>query len=116
MKFEAVGGISVGDLCVQIGGQVDDGNGVEWAFLRTDTTSNTETLGDEGELGVGSNFDTKFSTADNRTRSFALLSALLGFALVIVDNGNTSKFGRHGGQMPAKAMATAGVDVAMVRS
>lgn len=50
MQLEAVRGVSVGDLSLKIGGQVDDVDGVEGAFLRADTATDTEALRDEGDL------------------------------------------------------------------
>ena len=39
----------MGDLAFKVGGQVDDGDGLERTFLRTDATSYAKRLGDEGE-------------------------------------------------------------------
>lgn len=41
MDFEAVGAIAVRHLRFEVGGQVDDVDGVERALLRADTTSDT---------------------------------------------------------------------------
>jgi hypothetical protein len=49
VKLEAVGSITVGDLVLEVGGQVDDGDGIKGALLGADTATDTETLGDEGE-------------------------------------------------------------------
>jgi hypothetical protein len=46
------------DLGLEVRGQVDDVDGVEGAFLRADTASDTEALGDEGDLGGGVDLDT----------------------------------------------------------
>jgi hypothetical protein len=40
MQLEAVGAIAVSDLSLEVGGQIDDVNGIEWALLGTDTTPN----------------------------------------------------------------------------
>jgi hypothetical protein len=40
MQLEAVGAIAVGDLRLEVGGQVDDVDGIKWALLGTDTTAN----------------------------------------------------------------------------
>lgn len=61
----------------KIGRQVDDIDRTEWALLWTDTTSNTQGLGDEGNLGLGGDFDTKTSTADNGAGFLAFLSTFL---------------------------------------
>jgi hypothetical protein len=50
VKLEAVGGITVGDLALQVGRQVDDMDRAERTFLRTDTTTDTEALRDESNL------------------------------------------------------------------
>jgi hypothetical protein len=42
MKLEAVGRVSVSDMGLEVGGQVDDVDGSKGALLGTDTTSNTE--------------------------------------------------------------------------
>lgn len=39
VQLEAVGAVAVCDLCLEVGGQVDDVDGVEWTLLGTDTTS-----------------------------------------------------------------------------
>lgn len=75
MQLEAVGAISVGDLALEVGGQVDDGDGFEGALFRADTTTNAERLGDEGEAVGGSNFDAELSATDDGTGFFALLTA-----------------------------------------
>ena len=57
VQLEAVGGISVGHLALEVRGQVDDGDGAERALLGTDTTSDAEGLGNEGESGVRRHFN-----------------------------------------------------------
>lgn len=57
VQLEAVGGVSVGDLALEVGGQVDDGDGTERAFLGADTASDAEGLGNEGQAGVGGHFN-----------------------------------------------------------
>jgi hypothetical protein len=39
MQLEAVGRVSMRDLSLEVRRQVDDVDGIEWAFLRADTTS-----------------------------------------------------------------------------
>ncbi len=46
------------DLGLKVGRQVDDGNSPERTFLGTDTTTNAQSLGDVGDLGLGGDFDT----------------------------------------------------------
>ncbi|KAI6772291.1 hypothetical protein HG530_003249 [Fusarium avenaceum] len=74
VQLETVGAISVGDLALEVGGQVDDGNGVEGALLGADTTTDTERLGDECQLRVALDLDTELSTAHDGARLFALLT------------------------------------------
>jgi hypothetical protein len=81
VELEAVGRVSVSDLGLQVGGQVDDVDGTERAFLWADTTTDAKTLRDEGDLGFGRDLDAEFSRAYNGAASFALLSTFLGLAL-----------------------------------
>lgn len=76
-------------MAFQVGRQVDDVDGVEGAFLRADTATDTETLGDEGDLAGRVDFDAEFASFDDRAGFLAFLAALLGFAFVGVDNGDT---------------------------
>ena len=77
MQLEAVGRVTVGDLCLEVGGQVDNVDSTEGTFLRADTTTDTEALGNEGDFGLGCHFDTKLACADHRARLFALLTTFL---------------------------------------
>jgi hypothetical protein len=74
VQLETVGSISVGDLAFEVGGQVDDGNGVKGALLGADTATDTKGLGDEGQLRVGLDLNAEFAAADDWARLFALLS------------------------------------------
>lgn len=58
VKLEAVGGVSVRDLALEVRGQVDDGNRTEGALLRADTATDTEGLGNKGQSRFGGHFDT----------------------------------------------------------
>lgn len=58
VKLEAVGGVTVCDLALEVRGQVDNGDSAERALLRADTTSDAEGLGDKGESGIRGYFDT----------------------------------------------------------
>ena len=84
MQLEAVGRVTVGDLCLEVGGQVDNVDGTERAFLRADTATDTEALGNEGDLGLGCHFDTKLACADHRARLFALLATFLKQVMSLV--------------------------------
>jgi hypothetical protein len=77
VKLEAVGRVAVGDLGLEVGGQVDNVNGTEWALLGADTTTNTQSLGDEGNLGGGVDFNAKLSRTDHGASLFALLTTFL---------------------------------------
>jgi hypothetical protein len=66
------------DLGLEVGGQVDDVDGVEGAFFRADTASDAEALRYEGDLGRVGHFDAQLARADNGTRLLAFLSAFLG--------------------------------------
>lgn len=57
VKLEAIGGVSVCDLALEVRGQIDDGDGAEWALLWANTATDTKRLGDEGKSGVRSNFN-----------------------------------------------------------
>lgn len=85
------------DLGLEVRGQVDNVDGIEGAFLGADTATNTQALRDEGDFRRGLDFDAQFAGAHDRAGLFALLATFLGFALVRVDNGNTSELVRHGG-------------------
>ena len=79
----------MGDLALEVRGQVDDCDGGEWALLGADTTTNAEGFGNEGDSRLGGHFDTELAAADDGARFLAFLSTFLGLALVTVDNGNT---------------------------
>ena len=89
VQLEAVGGVTVGDLALEVCGQVDNLDGVEGALLGTDTASDTQTLTDEGNLAGGVDLDTQLAGLDDGTRLLALLTTFLRFALVRVDDGDT---------------------------
>lgn len=77
VELEGVGGISVCDLRLEVGWQVDDVDGAEWALLWADTTSNAQGLGDEGDLGCWVNLDTEASRSDDWAGLLALLTTFL---------------------------------------
>jgi hypothetical protein len=89
VKLEAVGRIAVGDLGLEVCGQVDDVDGTEWALLGTDTTADTEALRDVSYLGLGSDFDAEFASSHNGAGFLAFLSTFLRFAFVAVDDGDS---------------------------
>lgn len=77
MKLEAVGGISMSNVGFKVCWQVNDIDSPKRTFFWTNTTANTEALGDECDFRFGSYFDTEFSGANNRTRLLTLLSTFL---------------------------------------
>lgn len=77
MELEAVRRVSMGNLGFEVGRQIDDVDGTERAFFRTDATSNAETFRDEGDLGLRGDFDTETPTANHRAGLLALLPAFL---------------------------------------
>ena len=99
VQLEAVGGVAVGDLALEVCGQVDDLDGVEGALLGADTASDTQTLTDEGNLAGGVDLDTQLAGLDDGTRLLALLTTFLRLALVRVDDGDTVKGGMSLGSL-----------------
>lgn len=77
MKLEAIGRVSVGKLSIEVGRKVDDGDGTEWALLRTNTASDAQRLRDVGDARVGSDLDTKLAALDHRARLLAFLATFL---------------------------------------
>lgn len=77
MQLKAVGRISVGNLGFEVCWQIDDGNSAERALLWADTTSNTETLRNEGDFRFRCDFDTEFAASNHWARLLTLLSAFL---------------------------------------
>jgi hypothetical protein len=63
MQLEAVGRVTMGDLGLKVGGQIYDVNSAKGTFLRADTTSDAETLRDEGDFRIRSDFDTQLARA-----------------------------------------------------
>ena len=113
MELEAVLGVSVGGVTLQVGGKVDDGYGFKGTFLDTNSTSNTQLLRDGGNpemenglmwnsrlehtasiLVIGGHFNAQFSHSDHRTGFLALLSASLGLALVGGHDGDPGELVR----------------------
>jgi hypothetical protein len=57
-------------------------------YLHADTATDAQLLGERSNFRVGSDFNAKFSHANNWTCFLALLPAALGLALVRIDDGN----------------------------
>ena len=77
MKLEAVRGVAMGDLSFEVCWQIDNTDGPKRAFLWADTTSNTESLGDECNLGFGRNFNAETSASHDGAGFLTLLAAFL---------------------------------------
>ena len=77
MELEAVGAVSVGNLALEVGRQVDNGDGAEGAFLWADTASDAEALGDEGEFRIWGDFDAELAATDDGAGFLAFLTAFL---------------------------------------
>jgi hypothetical protein len=95
MQLEAVGAISVGDLALKVGGQVDNVDRIKRAALWANTTTDTEGLGDKSQLGVWLDFDTELSATNDGARLFALLTTFSRATLVAVHDGDTREFVGH---------------------
>ena len=88
VKLETVRGVTVGDLGFQIGRQVDNMDRTERTFLRTDTATDTEALGNEGDLRFGGDFDTKLTRTDDGARLLTFLATFLRIYKYQPVNGN----------------------------
>jgi hypothetical protein len=107
VKLEGIGTIAMGHLVLEVGGQVDDGDGVEGALLGADTTTDAEGLRDEGQARVRSHFDAKLATADDGAGLLALLTTLARAALLL--GITVSLFLHHGGVGGASSRGSAKV-------
>jgi len=58
MQLERVGRVTVSDLLLQVGGQVDNVDSAKGATLHANTATNAEILRDEGNLGGGRHLNT----------------------------------------------------------
>ena len=63
MQLETVRRVSMCNLRLQIGWQIDDVDSTERALLYADTTSNTKSLGDECDLRVRGDFDAELPSS-----------------------------------------------------
>lgn len=77
VELETVGRVAMCHLALEVRGQVDDMDGAKWTFLRADTASDTEALGDEGDLRVGGDLNAELPRADHGARLLALLPTFL---------------------------------------
>jgi hypothetical protein len=76
MQLEGVGSIAVGNLAFQVGGKVDDGNGIKRTFLGADTTTNAQRLGYKGKSRCRRDLNAELATAYDRAGLLALLATL----------------------------------------
>jgi hypothetical protein len=77
VQLEAVRRVSMGDLGLEVRGQIDDVNGVKWALLGADTASYTQALGNKGDLGGGLHLNAQLAGAHDGTGLFAFLATFL---------------------------------------
>lgn len=77
VELEAVGRVTMSDLRLEVGGQVDDVDGIERTFLGADTATNTETLRDEGDFGLVGDLNTELAGTDDRAGFLAFLTTFL---------------------------------------
>ena len=89
MQLEAVRTVAVGDFLLEVGGQIDDADGVEGAFFGTDAAADAQALGNEGDFAVRRDFDAELACAHHGARFLAFLPAFLGLALVAIYDGDT---------------------------
>ena len=86
MELETVSAVSVSGFFGHVFRQIDNFDGLEWASLHAHAATNAQRFGDEAYGGGGLNFDADFADLVARTIFRALLSTLLRFALIWVDN------------------------------
>lgn len=88
VQFECVRSISVGSLTFKTLGQVDNADGLEGAPLDALTATNAQVLSNETNRVSGLDLDAELARHVDRALLAALLLALLGLALVLVDDGD----------------------------
>lgn len=81
MQLEAVRAVAMGDLGLEVGGQIDDVDGIKGTLLGADTATDTQSFGDEGDLAFGGDFDAELARAYDGARLFAFLPTFLWLAL-----------------------------------
>jgi len=95
MQFEAVCAVAMSDLAFESLWQVDDFNCRKGTPLDAHTAAVTQVLRDEANLRSGLHIDAHFADLVHGTRLGALLSALLGFALIWVNDCDSELLIRH---------------------
>jgi len=86
MKFELIVSVPVCNFTLKSWRKIDDVNCFERAFFDTKTTSNTQNFRNESNLWSFVDFNTFFSSLDNRTMFIAFEWAFLGFAFLSIHN------------------------------
>ena len=61
MQLEAIGRVSMSDLSLQVGGQVDDVDSAKRTLFRANTAADAEAFGYEGDLGFWRHLDTQLA-------------------------------------------------------
>mmetsp|Transcript_39690 Transcript_39690/g.99360 ORF Transcript_39690/g.99360 Transcript_39690/m.99360 type:complete len:356 (+) Transcript_39690:1363-2430(+) len=102
VKLEAVGSVAVSRLLLHVFREVDDVDGSERTLLNADTAPNAELLGYPSNLRGRSHLHAQLPHADDGAELLAFLRALLGLALLVVDDRDTRQLlllvvllGRH---------------------
>lgn len=67
MQFETISRITMRHVCLQISRQIDNVDRTKRTLLHTNTTTDTQNLGDEGNFRSWQYFDTQFTRLDHRT-------------------------------------------------
>lgn len=105
MQLKAVRSITVSSLFLQVGGEVDDLNGLVRALLHAESAADAELLGDLRDRVGGCHLDAKLSLHVDRAAFLAFEVALLRPASVDAHHGDTRelvlfiillRLGRHG--------------------
>lgn len=89
MELERICTVAVGNLFAESFGQVDDLDGFVGAAFYAHTAADAEGLGHEADGGFVGDLDAHFSLFVDGAGFGAFLVALLGFALVRVDDSNS---------------------------
>lgn len=84
MQLEAILRVSMCCIRLQIGGQIDDIDCFERAFLDANAATDTQFLADTGDGRDGGHFDAELSHPVHRTGFLAFLPTFLGLATVFV--------------------------------
>lgn len=77
MQLEAVGRVAVGDLRLEVGGQVDNVDGIEGALFGADAAANAQPFADEGNPARWVHFDAELAGSYHGAGLLALLPSVL---------------------------------------